>query len=75
MLTLQGELKLLEQEYNHVIASMTEVLQQTKSKGVLNKVLLYWKLGDKIYPYERVNGRRELALEGVTKHLARDLNI
>lgn len=54
---------------------MREVIQRIKSKGVLNKVLLYWKLGDKIYSYERVNSRRELALEGVTKHLARDLGI
>ncbi|MEM4328249.1 MAG: hypothetical protein QXI50_01160 [Candidatus Caldarchaeum sp.] len=73
--TLQRELKLLEREYADLIDSLKKIIQQINSKSTSNKVLLYWKLGDKIYSYERVNVKRDLTLESVTEHLARDLGV
>lgn len=73
--TLQRKLKLLEREYSNLIYSLRRVVKQIKSKGVANKVLLYWEVGDKIYSYEKINDRRGLVIEGLVKHLARDLGI
>lgn len=73
--TLERKLKLLEQEYQDLIVSMREIIGQIKSKNVMNNVILYWILGDKICSYEKVNSERQLTVIGVIKHLARDLGV
>jgi len=72
---LEEELDKFEKRYFSLVDSLKGILKLIRSKTQKNKVLLYWKFGDKIYNFVKANNEGHLVLESITKHLVRDVGV
>ena len=73
---VEALLESLEKDYWDLIDDLRGILASvTNQNGVQPRVFLYWELGDRILQYERKYGDGMFFLDGMVKHLTRDLGI
>jgi len=72
---LKLELKKFEDKYTNVVNDLKNISKQIKSTRSDDRVLLYWKFGDKILEFLEQNEKGVLFLDNIIKHLVRDVGI
>jgi len=72
---LNEELKKIEGKYLKLVDNLKSILNLIKSRKGKSRVLLYWMFGDEIYEFIEEDKNGGLFLEGVTKHLIRDIGV
>jgi len=73
---IEALLNSLERDYWDLVSDLREVVASLRDRnGNQLRVLLYWELGDRILEYERKYEDSMFFLDGMVKHLTRDLAI
>jgi len=73
---MKASLQALERDYTTLVADLLDVVSALRSRSASEpRVLLYWRFGDRIEQYEKKYENSIFFLDGMTKHLARDVGV
>lgn len=73
---IKASLKALERDYTSLVDDLLDIVSTLRSPNALEpRVLLYWQFGDRIEQYEKKYEDSIFFLDGMTKHLVRDVGV